>query len=329
MKPPLPPTPQDAMLAALRQDDAVALGHLLAQGVTVSDRFHFQRTPLHYAAEYGATRSVTLLLEKKADLEARDEAGSTPLVTAIGYQHPETATVLLQAGARLHYTHTPEDTPEKQAEARRFHQQISAGARREHPEFFELIAQGLEPGEEAQFERELADLFVQTLVAPHEVHAINFCSDLATLRLLVEEYGADVNVEDRTGSWPLWVFAERGDATAVAWLLKHGARPDFNTTGATALHAAVAGDHLACARLLLEAGANPNQPDVDGCVALWRVASHAMLDLLLGFGADPTLGDQCGFKPSHWIKDAGIKARLLALEKAARRRGKKRPRIPR
>ena len=110
-------------------------------------------------------------------------------------------------------------------------------------------------------------------------------------------------------------FAESGDAAAVEWLLQNGADPNFNSTGETALHTAVLRDHIPCARLLLAAGANVNQQDVDGSVPLANVASEEMLDLLLAHGADPTIGDQCDFKPSHWVEAPKLKARLLALEK--------------
>ena len=48
---------------------------------------------------------------------------------------------------------------------------------------------------------------------------------------------------------------------------------------------------------------------------MWSVGSDEMLDLLLAHGADVSIGDQCGFQPSHWIKESKLKARLIALEK--------------
>jgi ankyrin repeat protein len=79
--------------------------------------------------------------------------------------------------------------------------------------------------------------------------------------------------------------------------------------------------HIAakCARLLLEAGANPNQGDVDCCTPMVRVASMAMLELLMEHGADPNIPDQCGHKPSYWATNAELKNRLLAMENMGRR----------
>lgn len=152
-------------------------------------------------------------------------------------------------------------------------------------------------------------------MAAREIHIVHHCANLATLQLLARLPGLTFDLHDGAGYWPLKTFAENGDAAAVEWLMRHGASPDFTSTGETALHAAVAGSHVGCARLLLEAGANPNRQDVDGCVPMWRVASDEMLDLLLAHGADLSIGDQCGFKPSHWVEDSKLKARLLSLER--------------
>ncbi len=85
--------------------------------------------------------------------------------------------------------------------------------------------------------------------------------------------------------------------------------------GRTLLHIAAEEGSLECARLLLRAGANVNQQDVDGLVPMGRVRSDEMLDLLLEHGADPNMGDQCNLKPPHWIDEPGLKARLESLER--------------
>ena len=151
-------------------------------------------------------------------------------------------------------------------------------ASKDSPELWELLNDP-EMGVDQDFYREFGDLAAQVAVSPEEIHAVHHCRDLATLRLLVEDHGAMVNVESAGGQWPLKSFSESGDVEAVAWLLEHGAKPDFTFCGETALHLAAAGDHLACARLFLQAGANPNQKDVDGCVPMSGVRSHGMLEI--------------------------------------------------
>lgn len=63
----------------------------------------------------------------------------------------------------------------------------------------------------------------------------------------------------------LHLLSKRGDAAAVAWLLKHGANPDALwshwDSDVTALHLAAMQGHIEIVRLLLDAGANPRIHD--------------------------------------------------------------------
>lgn len=56
-------------------------------------------TPLHYAAAYGPSESVALLIQKGANKEARTDTGWSPLHSAAANSMTENIKVLLQAGA--------------------------------------------------------------------------------------------------------------------------------------------------------------------------------------------------------------------------------------
>lgn len=328
------PVDKDECVSAIRRDDAGQLEVFLRSGRSVGERLHFNRTLLHFAAAAGALACVRLLLANGANLEAFDEGGHTPLLGAIGGGHTETAAFLLKSGAISQYIYAPEDTPKIRERVQRNVEQMTATAWALAKEsgsdlgkLESIIGQLLGQDLEAMMS-EQAGQIAKLWVARREVFAIHSCSNLETLRLLVEEYGSPVNCHDGACYWPLKSFAESGDAAAVGWLLKHGATPDFTSTGDTALHAAVAGDHIECARQLVEAGANPNQQDVDGCVPMYRTKSEAMLDLLLASGADPNIRDQSGFRPFHWVKDPALKKRLLALKKPKERKPRNGQRLP-
>lgn len=316
----MPEDSNDLLLSALKSDDVAGAAHALDGGRQVTERFHFGRTPLHVAAESGSTNCARLLVERGASLEAHDEAGSSPLLPALGNGNVETAAVLIELGALLSYRFTPNDSSEAREQHRRNFEAASTMAKQAYPELHQLLNDTPCEIDQEAFQKELQASFVMVAVSPKDIHAIHHCNCLATLQLVGAQPGVSFDLHDGGGYWPLKSMCENGVSAAVAWLLHHGATPDFTSTGGTALHTAVINDSLDCARLLLEAGANPNQQDVDGCVPMGGVENEAMLDLLLAHGADPTIGDQCDFKPSHWVKNTKLKSRLLALEREFQKR---------
>ena len=70
-------------------------------------------TPLHRASEAGHTEIARLLINKGADIEARDAGYMRPLHLAAIYRHAEVARLLIQHGADVNaydgYRKTPED----------------------------------------------------------------------------------------------------------------------------------------------------------------------------------------------------------------------------
>ena len=123
------------------------------------------------------------------------------------------------------------------------------------------------------------------------------------LQALVERGGADVNAVDGCGDWPLKRAAEANDIKRLEWLLKHGAEVDRTFTGETALHSAVRGDSREAVDLLLAAGANPNQQDVDGWTPMFSALSREVIYTLRRAGADLRIIDQGGYGAEKWLKD--------------------------
>ncbi|RKO98709.1 hypothetical protein CXG81DRAFT_2428, partial [Caulochytrium protostelioides] len=86
----------------------------------------------------------------------------------------------------------------------------------------------------------------------------------------------------------IWIAAGSGDQDAVqAFLSKGGDANAADERGYSVLHAGVSWGHEAVARLLLEAGADPNRGDVDGDTPLHVVELPAVARLLLAYEADP------------------------------------------
>ncbi|WP_455273439.1 ankyrin repeat domain-containing protein [Rhizobium herbae] len=73
---------------------------LVAKGAAVDDSKNFYKmTPLHAAAEEGHADVVAFLLANKADIEAKERNGYTPLTQAGWREHWGAADLLLKAGA--------------------------------------------------------------------------------------------------------------------------------------------------------------------------------------------------------------------------------------
>ncbi|MBS3650370.1 ankyrin repeat domain-containing protein [Pseudaminobacter sp. 19-2017] len=73
---------------------------LVAKGAAVNDQMNFYHmSPLHAAAEEGHTDVVVFLLANKAEVEAKERNGYTPLSQAGWRDHWDTAVPLIKAGA--------------------------------------------------------------------------------------------------------------------------------------------------------------------------------------------------------------------------------------
>lgn len=69
------------------------------------------RTPLHYAAEKGRDKIVALLVDRKANLNAREFQEATPLQLAASKAHASVCRILLDAGAATDLANTMGDLP--------------------------------------------------------------------------------------------------------------------------------------------------------------------------------------------------------------------------
>lgn len=73
---------------------------LVTKGASVNDTANFYKmSPLHAAAEEGHADVVAFLLANKAEVEAKERNGYTPLTQAGWRQHWDSASLLMKAGA--------------------------------------------------------------------------------------------------------------------------------------------------------------------------------------------------------------------------------------
>ena len=96
---------------AARAGDIAAVRRLLERGANVNARDEYRRTPLHHAAFSGNTEVAALLIQKGANVNARDEYQETPLHHAAYWGKTEVAALLIQKGAKVNARDENQETP--------------------------------------------------------------------------------------------------------------------------------------------------------------------------------------------------------------------------
>ena len=96
-----PPTAKESIHRAAETGNIEAVKQHLAAGTDVNVKGGFaDGTPLHYAAANGHKEIAELLIEKGADLNAKDEDGGTPLDVAIQFKELEIADLIRVIGGK-------------------------------------------------------------------------------------------------------------------------------------------------------------------------------------------------------------------------------------
>lgn len=114
--------------------------------------------------------------------------------------------------------------------------------------------------------------------------------DATAIKKLLEQNKVDINARrDEDGKTAVCIAASRGKKEALQELLRNEADVNLPDEGGwTPLKKAANYGYLGCARLLLAAGARPNQADKQDYTPLLNARQNLeMTRLLLGAGADP------------------------------------------
>ena len=252
-------------------------------------------TKLFQAAWGGDQKTLKSLLENGADVNVRNDHGSTPLYYAIIANQYQAATVLIEAGADMNAKDKLNETP--------FTRAITSGRN-------EIIKTMI---------RNSIDVntpiheFGKTFCA-HRCFALHIAAGLNNPEMATTliAAGADVNARDDGGSTPLHYapFINYGSITNVKgeitkMLINAGA--DVNARdddGFTPLHWAARtsdSEKGASTKILIAAGADVNARSDNGRTPLHWAArlgeSGASMKLLIAAGADVNATDERGYTP--------------------------------
>lgn len=301
------------LLAALNENRPAVAAMLIENGARVLEVGARGVTALMLA--YGTPGMTALLLRAGADVNARDDAGMTPLMhAASGRAKRQGLVLLLEAGADVKACDRKGMTPLMHA----------AGGGAGSKELDALIGAG------AGVDACDAEGMTALLHAAKNSHVLaNICGSMGSLlvdeqhrklaiglmvryglsgktrtgsieRLL--EVGAQVNAVNKAGDTALLLALPKNERSRVIDVLSSaGVDPDAVPGDDGQSYAEMitkADDNIGSITALLHGGADPNVRDRSGLTPLMRAASTAsgasVIERLLQFGADPTVEDPEG-----------------------------------
>lgn len=260
---------------------ALALGSVQDVAAELaSETGYCDRDAWFLAVMIGDVAKADLLLANGANLDDRGKYDRTSLMHAVMQDHTEMARWLLAQGADVHSDCMFQQTA------------LSLAASSGSVDCVRILLDAGAPIDRRRYP------------------VLPFANNVEVVQLLVGA-GADMNEVSSGGHWVLNGAAEEGDATFSRQLLELGADPNTSHLGRTALHAAVAEDHLEIVSLLLQHGADVNAADLDGYTPLSNVKSLECLELLLAAGADTYVRNLFGREIVQYHRDPQLIERLL------------------
>jgi len=290
-----------------------------AQDEKITPLSEFKTIELHEAAEAGELEKVKKLAENGADLDAMDHYGNTALMNAVAYDHVELARWLLSQGAKMSYEYTREETAAERGALDAQYKALSNDSGQYTQDFYADLPKDLrEEMLSDDFQKKMRQNIVDIHFEKTRENVIESCQSLSMLKMLVDEFGADIDYVDPSGYWPLYSFAEENEMEAVQWLLENNAKPNNTSTGQTAIYKAIQNDNLEMVKLFLKHGASLDVVDVDMCGPFFLCESVKMAELLIQSGGDLTVRDQADFPCWYFVDDEKTKA---YLKNEARKQG--------
>lgn len=307
----------DAVREAVRDGNLDTLNRLSKDFLSISDnvtkcRDENDNTIVHLALDKNPATLEYVIMALRADVNALNAHGRTPLHEAVTHNYVECCELLLE--------HAADDTIQSTTQSTPFHTAAACGS----VECMEVILRHSDaPADKVnELDRQRSSA----------LHKCAFDGDVRVSRWLVE-HGATIDVADAANATPLLVAVKMGQTAVVEYLLSHGA--DCNRQdqqGNSGLHFCAVRCDLQVAQLLLNARANPRLLNTElnsplhiaaQCARPDSPAWEQMVGLLLMAGCDPLQLNASKKKPSDYV-GRGLKRVFTkeAVEQRARKEAK-------
>lgn len=259
----------------------------------INAKKNYGRTALHVAAENGELRVVKLLVSKGIDINSRDEAHGTPLMSAVYGRDLNTVEYLIGKGADVNAKSGLCNTS--------LHFAADSG---------ELDIVKCLIGEGANVNAKNRDYRTP-------LHFAIYSGESDIVKYLVSE-GADVNVKDKDGRTLLHIAAESGELEIMKCLISKGVDIDVKSRcNNTPLHVAAYSGKLSAVKYLISKGADINAKNKYDSTPLHSAAENGNIDIveyLVKKGADVKAKNKGAFFSGTPLHMAALRGSLKMAE---------------
>ena len=295
--------------AALWGLDLIVESLVIEFSQNVSSRgFTDHVTSLHLASERGHVTTARMLIERGADLSAKNKDGETPLHLASQAGQVEVACMLIERGADPSARNNDGETP------------LHLASRSRQVEIARML---IERGADLSVQNKDGDTPLHRALAGSFI--LYKAGNVEIVRMLIER-GADPSAQNKDGETPLHRASQAGQVEIARMLIEHGAGPSVkNKDGDTPLHRASAGSFISdkagnvkIARMLIERGADLLAQDKDGETPLHRASQAGQVEIarmIIESGADLLAQNKDAETPLHQaLQDGRVEVAPMLIE---------------